>query len=266
MVRSIAHTTDLSEAGEIAFDHALRLAMEFRCRLDLLHVRGCDEEPGWDKFPHVRDTLARWGKLPANSEPSDIVESLGVEVKKVDIRDFGPTEGLASYLERHRPNLLVMSTHGRSGISRWLSGSVSFETAAQTHVPALLFGPAARPFVDPRTGSLGLGKVLVPVDHSPSASGPLDRTRRLLQGLGPSFDIMHVGSMPPSIGDGEGGWARVRLAEGDVVDTIVDEAAQADLVVMPTAGRHGFLDALRGSTTERVIHNVTCPVLALHVH
>jgi hypothetical protein len=33
--------------------------------------------------------------------------------------------------------------------------------------------------------------------------------------------------------------------------------------VMATLGHHGFLDALRGSTTERIVRNSTCPVLAI---
>ncbi|MBK9009923.1 universal stress protein [Novosphingobium sp.] len=35
--------------------------------------------------------------------------------------------------------------------------------------------------------------------------------------------------------------------------TILGEAADAQLIAMPTRGRHGLLDALRGSTTERVL-------------
>jgi nucleotide-binding universal stress UspA family protein len=34
---------------------------------------------------------------------------------------------------------------------------------------------------------------------------------------------------------------------------------------MPTAGRHGLVDALRGSVTERVLHEAPCPVLAIPV-
>ncbi|HEY3719491.1 MAG TPA: universal stress protein, partial [Roseiarcus sp.] len=37
----------------------------------------------------------------------------------------------------------------------------------------------------------------------------------------------------------------------------------ADLIVMPTAGHVGYLDALRGSTTERVLRQAPCPVLAM---
>jgi nucleotide-binding universal stress UspA family protein len=53
--------------------------------------------------------------------------------------------------------------------------------------------------------------------------------------------------------------------EGDVIDTILDTAGatEADLIVMTTDGRHGFLDALRGSHSERVLRQAPCPVLVL---
>jgi nucleotide-binding universal stress UspA family protein len=38
-----------------------------------------------------------------------------------------------------------------------------------------------------------------------------------------------------------------------------------DLVVMTTAGHHGFMDVLRGSTTERVLRAIPCPLLAVSV-
>ena len=54
---------------------------------------------------------------------------------------------------------------------------------------------------------------------------------------------------------------------GDPVDQILAAAdeVKADLIVMPTAGRTGVFDALRGSTTERVVREASCPVLALPV-
>jgi nucleotide-binding universal stress UspA family protein len=49
------------------------------------------------------------------------------------------------------------------------------------------------------------------------------------------------------------------------VEAIVEAAIEldVDLIGMPTAGHHGVLDALRGSTTERVIRHAPCPVFAL---
>jgi nucleotide-binding universal stress UspA family protein len=59
----------------------------------------------------------------------------------------------------------------------------------------------------------------------------------------------------------------VMLRSGNVVDAIVQAALEfeVDIIAMPTAGHHGVLDALRGSTTERVIRHAPCPVLALSV-
>jgi nucleotide-binding universal stress UspA family protein len=50
-----------------------------------------------------------------------------------------------------------------------------------------------------------------------------------------------------------------------VVDHLLRTALEeeADLIVMATAGHDGFLDAIRGSTTERVLHGTRCPLLAV---
>ena len=60
-------------------------------------------------------------------------------------------------------------------------------------------------------------------------------------------------------------WA-VHALEGDPAEVIVQTAAasDSDLIVMTTEGPHGFLDALRGSTAERVLRGCRCPVLTLH--
>jgi nucleotide-binding universal stress UspA family protein len=57
------------------------------------------------------------------------------------------------------------------------------------------------------------------------------------------------------------------IRHGNIVKTIIDAALEydVDLIVMPTAGHHGILDALRGSTTERVLRHAPCPVYAVPV-
>ena len=61
-------------------------------------------------------------------------------------------------------------------------------------------------------------------------------------------------------------WAFTRMVrDGDPVEQILAAAGEvkADLIVMPTAGRAGVFDVLRGSTTERVLRRAPCPVLAV---
>jgi nucleotide-binding universal stress UspA family protein len=69
---------------------------------------------------------------------------------------------------------------------------------------------------------------------------------------------LHFSDMP--------GWRWDKVTkQGDVVDVIcrTAEEIKADLIVMTTEGRHGFLDALRGSHSERVLHKAPCPLLAI---
>ena len=57
------------------------------------------------------------------------------------------------------------------------------------------------------------------------------------------------------------------VRSGDVIDAIVQMASAmaTPLIVMATDGRHGFLDALRGSHSERVLRRTPCPLLAIPV-
>jgi nucleotide-binding universal stress UspA family protein len=82
MLTGIAHTTDFSPQSAVAFLHALRLSLDARSRLDLLHVRDHAEDDSWQSFPHVREVLVRWGLLDAQASPADIV----YEGMKLDLR------------------------------------------------------------------------------------------------------------------------------------------------------------------------------------
>ena len=263
MIHAITHPTDFSTEGIAAFAHALRLALARRCRLDVLHVRDPRDHDHWDRFPHVRDLLERWGVLAPGAAIDDITARTGVQVRKVEIRDAAAADGLSRFLASHRPDLIVMASHGRDGINRWLLGSVSAEVLRKTQVPTLVLGPAAMPFVDAATGALRLNRILVPVTRDPSPAGTVHLLSKLTECLGVTFDFMHVGADMPRLDDVRGAQIPVRRIDGPVVDGILAAALTADLIAMPTAGRHGILDALRGSTIERVVREAPCPVLAV---
>ena len=57
------------------------------------------------------------------------------------------------------------------------------------------------------------------------------------------------------------------VQSGNVIDAIVQTASDmaTNLIVMATDGRNGFLDALRGSHSERVLRRTPCPILAIPV-
>jgi nucleotide-binding universal stress UspA family protein len=261
----IAHPTDFSPASAQAFEHALRLALELRCPLDLLHVKKPGDDDVWSSFPHVRETLTRWKLLPANAPHSEVEARLGVPVQKIEIRSQNAIDGLVQFFTTHRPDLIVVATHGSEGRSHWLSASISQSVARQTHLPTLFFAPNVRPFVDIVTGQLRLTKVLVAIARKPSPRHALATLSRLFAKLTFAQHIVHVGDDPPWIVDPSGALLDVEVMQGPVVETILQaaDAFNANLVVMPTAGHNGFLDAVRGSTTERVLHEAKCPLLAV---
>lgn len=263
-MKAIAHPTDFSPASVAAFEHALRLAVEFRAGLDMLHVKAPASPSGWDEFPHVRETLERWRLLPERAERADIERTLGIAVRKVEIGDRAAEHGVAGFLARHRPDLVVLASHGAAGIEG-LAGSVSEAIARQTHLPTLFLRQGARPFVDGATGTLRLRSILFGVAAEPSPQGAVATLGRLIGRHAAATRFVHVGERPMKIAGFDGAPLTVEATPGPVVETLLAEAERhdADLLVLATEGRHDFLDALRGSTTERVLHRAHCPVLAL---
>jgi nucleotide-binding universal stress UspA family protein len=83
-IRSILHATDFTVSSELAFGHALKIALAGKTKLYLLHADpDSGEEVDWSAFPGVRRTLARWGVLPEGSPMSDVGDKLGIHLAKV---------------------------------------------------------------------------------------------------------------------------------------------------------------------------------------
>lgn len=272
MLSRIAHTTDFSSQSAVAYEHALALALAARGRLDILHVRHPGQAHEWHSFPHVRETLRRWGLLAAGDEPQDIERKLGVRVAKIEIDHADPRAGLTQFFLGHRPDLLVLSAHGWEGLERWVHSSVSEEVVRRTFVPTLLIGPHSRSLVQPSTGRLGIGRVLMPVTVQPAPGHALQRIEGMLAAAAQTPEglrLVHVADDDTApmadLLDGQGRTRKPERHSGPVVETIVALARQwsADLIAMPTSTRHGLFQALRGSTTSHVVAHASCPVLAL---
>ena len=271
-IRSIVHPTDFSEASVGAFFHALRIALTAKASLSIVHVAGSQQMGEWDQFPQVRRTLANWG-LMDEKEPTSAIESkVGITVRKVEMVPQAPVEGVVHFLRTHAADLIVLSTEGRQGVSRWLRGSVAEELARHTRAPTLFVPAQARGFVDPRRGEVHLRHVLIPVDHHPKPTTAISTVMgfaHMMAGIEAEERLLHAGSEAPQVqrNSDPRRTLPVALRQGDPVDAIIDAANDwpADLIGMATAGHRGFLDALRGSTTERVLRLAPCPVLAVPV-
>ncbi len=270
---SILHPTDFSASSHMAFEHALKIAIANRSRFSISHVEeGKSDGPAWIEFPQIRETLERWGLLPEGSSRHDVGEKLGVHVKKVDRISKTPLEAIVGFFERERADLIVLSTEGREGLPRWLRPSFS-EALVRRSLTATLFVPAGtRGFVSKGSGEVRLSRILIPTDRKPYPGIGIDVAGGLLKSLNvpsPKIEALYIGDLanmpavnPPQDLDCS---FEQTVRSGKPVDEILQRAdeLEADLIVTVTEGHHGFLDALRGSTTEQIVRRAPCPVLAV---
>lgn len=267
---SILHPTDFSRPSALAFAHALRIAIAAKARFFVVNATRDETVSDQAAFPRVRRTLAGWGLADENESEAAIADRLGLKVTKVGLLGQDPVTGILDFLDRHPCDLIVLATRGREGLPRWLHGSVAETVSRRAETQTLFISPRTRAFVEPSDGVVRLRHVLVPVDHEPPPVPALDAISRfpgLLGAHDAKLHLLHVGDTPPVIRAAADPTVctPVDVRTGDVVETILEVAhmADIDLIAMPTAGHDGFLDAVRGSTTERVLRHAPCPVLAV---
>jgi len=273
-LRQIFHPSDFSEASNVAFAHALRLAVAGRCNLTILHTGSVRSEDAWMDFPRVRRTLEEWSLLPPNS-PKEAISKLGLTVEKVALPYSDTVHSIRHFLSLYPHDLMVLATHHQDGFERWRRGQVA-EPLARKAAEMTLFVPhGTQGFVSPDTGDVHLASILVPVDGVIDPRTAMNRAATIAEVLGctdAEATLLHVSDretatqihMPEITGLK---WRRIHR-NGNVEEEILKAAQDydADLIVMATQGHRGFLDALRGSTTERIVRHATCPVLAVPVH
>lgn len=267
---SILHPTDFSQGSRHAFCHALQIAVSYRACLSILHVES-DRSKGhrWDEFPGVRATLERWGLLEHNAPKSEVYEQLRLVVEKIDTS--GPVvPAIINFLDHHPFDLMVLATHEHQGLPGWLHRSTAQPLARQALLPTLFVPDHARGFVSTQDGNLSLKRLLMPIDHSPSPRRALADAFEILKRLGdaePELSLMHVGEKRPFIEFPDHfHWQHQFLTvRGDTVESILEtcHSIDPDLIVMATAGHQGFMDVIRGSTSERVLRQAPCPVLTI---
>ncbi len=271
----IFHPSDFSPASEIAFAHALKIALQSKAKLDLMHIERSlhPEKSYWLDFPAVRATLARWGVLPEGVQRQEVGKT-GLRVRKILKSSSDPVETMLRHFGRFPPDMIVLATHQRGGVASWLLPAVAEPLARRSGAMTLFVPRTGRGFVSLENGAVTLKRILIPVDHVPRPQTALRRALLLARGLdcvAGEFRLIHVGNpgTAPKIGlQEEAGWSyEIIVRQGDVVEQILQEEVhwRPDLMVLATQGHMDFLDALRGSTTERVLRGAGCPILAVPV-
>jgi len=139
VLKNILFATDFSPAAEAALRYAVGLAKQYGAKVHGLHVRFSATYPivGPEAMPQVLEAAEEQAKF----EAKQLHEMLATVPHEVTVTegDLWPT--LSEIVDQRKPDLIVMGTHGRTGMSRALLGSVAEETFRKSSCPVLTVGP-----------------------------------------------------------------------------------------------------------------------------
>jgi nucleotide-binding universal stress UspA family protein len=206
-----------------------------------------------------------------------------------------PIVGVAStilkFAEDSGIDLILMSTHGRSGFDRWSMGSVAEKLLKGADIPIFLVRSTETAAMVPAQ----LRRILAPVDGSPLAEQAMPHVEQLARSAGAEITLLYVEAPPePGVDHGPSATAQAQrrkgllaymgtllpgLAEaglqvkrqirmGHPAEEIINEVerSDADLVVMSSHGRTGIARATLGSVADRVLRTSPVPVLLVPSH
>lgn len=261
---------DLSEHSLAGWRQAQAAAAWFGATVEAVHVQP------WMNLTYA---MAAAGGVPAPYLSEECLAECARRLRE----KLGPAATVNSYAgdiddgivswARAGYDLLVMASHGRSGLERAIRGSVAEHVVRRSPVPVLVV----------RREVSAVRRVLAPISFEPEARTGLLAAARAAQTLGARLDVLHVVSggirghgsvrglkrvmsewierLPESVRDACE--PRVELAFGSAPAQICEAGGRADLVVL-TAHRKGLLSELvLGTVAERVLRHCPAPVLTI---
>jgi nucleotide-binding universal stress UspA family protein len=284
---------DGSELAQIALPYAQKLAGVLGSQIILIYI----SESADDRYHHMHQFYLQQMVEATKQNAERYLDKREGRTIKVDsvILVGDPAEEIVDYAGKEDIGLIVMSTHGRSGIKRWAMGSVAEKVLRATKQPmAIIRAKGARP--DMLGERSILSKILVTLDGSKESEAVIPYIEELasklqveiilLQVIAPDYHIYAAGgpeygiyaeqqieSMKKFARDYlEGVSARLKQREvvakpeimfGTAAEAIINFADQtnASLVAMTTHGRSGVSRWALGSVAERVLRAGNTPLL-----
>lgn len=287
---------DVSIPSDQAIDRAAALAAQHGAKLILVHAVANDQ-PGQDDGDN--EVVRKLGEVSAAMQVEvakrlrarlDQLRAQGIDAELASVTG-APGEVVAQLARDHAAELIVVGTHGHTGISRFLLGSVA--TAILRHAPCDVLVTRGN------TASAPFKKPLVAMDFSAASKRALRHTAAIAE-AGAPIEVLHAWELPAGswgasfFGVDRFPWSQIRdavvesakkkgdklvaesatlghpihveLVQGAPTPVITHAAERGgyDLIALGTHGHGGFRKLLLGSVAEGVIRHAPCSVLVAH--
>jgi len=276
MYKKIVVPLDGSPLAEVALPYAEEIAGKTATKIVLLSVLPTEETHEYANH---------------HAYATKIVESTKRHVEKylekpknkaVDVamatRVGSPAEGILDYINKGHLSLIVMATHGRSGLGRWAVGSVADKVVRGTSRQPLLLIRAKGAHPDIRAKRI-LKKALVPLDGSTGSEAVIPYIAQVASSLQMELTLLRVVSKNSHIAadaeaylqrwcaqfEEEGVSTRYEVRVGAAADKIIDVADElaSDMVAMSTQGQSAISLWPLGSVAQKVLLGGNTPLLLI---
>ena len=289
--------TDFSAESQMALEHAVHIAGRTGASLVLahagtvLHAQDAALAPESAALQEYRRIVAEH-EADNRRQLADLGRSVRARgpVTSERLVDGFPDTGLVEAAEEEDADLLAIGTHGRTGIKRFLLGSVAERVVRLAGRHVLV----ARTGVPPD----GYRRILVATDFSPLSEGALDLAIALIRPAG-VIDLLHAWHLPPLTGTlvpgrmseaafepvrasveqgvrerleelvaprrGADAWFELTIVNEQPARAIAERAEEGhDLVIMGGHGHRGLRRWILGSVAEATVRHAPCSVLVVH--
>lgn len=293
-LRRILVPIDFSSASDHALRFAVPLARQLGAKIDLLHVvewvhapRGLEAPFEEDAASRTKYFTGRLEKLAKDSVPAAYRGDLVVQTGRAGWQ-------VIKTALKQQADLIVVATHGRTGLRRMILGSTAEWLVRRSKCPVLTVHPSDKHSTPgPRVRSLrrAITRILVPVDFSERSESTVKFAGYLAGTLGARVGLLHVVTPLPRNStrfrvqirqydrdikaqalrqlDGLAGLLPKgikceQLLQQDLPDRGILEAAKgwrANLILLPTRGVDHTKFFTLGGTAELVVRRAECPVL-----
>ena len=292
-VSRILCAVDFSEGSRHALDHAVGLARLLGASLAVLYVHRVAVPVPVTTYAGLVRPLAL-----TDAERGDIQQSLadfvaddrqaGMTIDTLFDEDLVVPRAIVQTAVHCRADLIVVGTHGHSGFTRLILGSVANAVTKSARCPVLVVPPRAGQVVP-----LALTRLICPIDFSGASRAALDLARGIAAAAAARLSVMHVVDVSdddyedaaPEVPTFRGTrFGRARAALDAVIADVGQEPAvdplllagkpyreilrvaaeqQADIVVLGVQGRGAVEPVNFGSTAFHVVRQAACAVLTV---
>lgn len=289
MYKKMLITLDGSEISEVVFPYAKELVARLGLEAILLHVHSPEESeaaPLHQAYIERKAEIMKQQAVMVQQKTATGQGNKAVQVRGELITGY-PAEEILHYADKNDIGLILMATHGRSGIKRWVMGSVAEKILRASKIPIWLVR-AGTPTENVHD-KWPEGAMLVPLDGSDLAESVLPHVKALAkqQGAEP-VDVVLFGVCERLVESGyyipdvpmrleelqeylvkiegrlkdAGLSVRSEVRKGKPAEQIIDYASENpfNLIVMSTHGRSGLGRWVFGSVADKVLHAASSPI------